>query len=43
MRFESGIGINAPAEKVWALVDRLEESPEWMPSIRKIETVSQGL
>jgi carbon monoxide dehydrogenase subunit G len=41
MRFESSIDINAPAEKVWALVDKLEKWPQWMPSIKKIERVSQ--
>ena len=42
MRFESSIDINAPAEKVWAMMGKLEEWPQWMPSIRKIERVSQG-
>ena len=42
MRFESSVEINAPVKKVWALVDKVEEWPEWMPSIRKIERVSQG-
>jgi carbon monoxide dehydrogenase subunit G len=42
MRFESSIEIDAPAEKVWALIDKLEEWPQWMPSIKKIERVSQG-
>ncbi len=42
MRFESSIYIDAPAERVWALVDKLEEWPQWMPSIKKIERVSQG-
>jgi uncharacterized membrane protein len=42
MRFESSIEVNAPAEKVWALVDRLEEWPQWMPSIKKIDRVSKG-
>ena len=42
MRFESSIEINAPANRVWALIDRLEEWPQWMPSIKKIERVSQG-
>jgi carbon monoxide dehydrogenase subunit G len=42
MRFESSIDIDAPAERVWALVDKLEEWPQWMPSIKKIERVSQG-
>ncbi len=41
MRFESSIEINAPAEKVWALIDKLEGWPQWMPSIKKIERVSQ--
>jgi uncharacterized membrane protein len=37
MRFESSIDINAPTEKVWALIDKLEEWPQWMLSIKKIE------
>jgi len=41
MRFESSIEINAPATKVWALVDRLDEWPQWMPSIKKIERTSK--
>ena len=42
MRFESSIDINAPAKKVWALIDKLEEWPQWMPSIKKIERISKG-
>jgi carbon monoxide dehydrogenase subunit G len=42
MRFESSIEINAPVKKVWALIDRLEEWPQWMPSIKKIERLSEG-
>ena len=42
MRFSSSIEIDAPAEKVWALVDRLEEWHQWMPSIKKIEKVTDG-
>lgn len=42
MRFESAIEINATASKVWALIDRLEEWPQWMPSIKKIERISEG-
>ena len=42
MRFESGIEISAPVKKVWTLIDKLEEWPQWMPSIKKIERVSQG-
>ena len=42
MRFESTIDINAPTKKVWALIDKLEEWPQWMPSIKKIERISKG-
>jgi len=42
MKFESSVEINAPVEKVWTLVDNLEEWPQWMPSIKKIERVSKG-
>jgi carbon monoxide dehydrogenase subunit G len=42
MRFESSIDIDAPAEKVWALIDKLEEWPQWMPSIKKIKRLSKG-
>jgi carbon monoxide dehydrogenase subunit G len=42
MKFESSVEINAPVEKVWTLADNLEEWPQWMPSIKKIERVSQG-
>jgi len=42
MKFESSVEINAPVKKVWTLVDNLEEWPQWMPSIKKIERVSKG-
>jgi carbon monoxide dehydrogenase subunit G len=42
MRFESSIEINAPTGKVWTLIDRLEEWPQWMPSIKSIERISRG-
>lgn len=42
MRFESSIEINAPVKEVWALIHKLQEWPEWMPSIKKIEEVSKG-
>jgi len=42
MRFESIIDINAPVEKVWTLIDKLEQWPQGMPSIKKIERVSKG-
>lgn len=40
MRFASAVEIDAPADEVWALIDKLEEWPQWMPSIKKIERVS---
>ena len=42
MRFESGIEINAPVSRIWTLIDKLDEWPQWMPSIKKIERVSKG-
>jgi carbon monoxide dehydrogenase subunit G len=42
MRFASSIDIDAPPEKVWMLIDKLEQWPQWMPSIKKIERVSKG-
>jgi carbon monoxide dehydrogenase subunit G len=42
MRFESSIEIDAPIKKVWALIDKLEEWPQWMPSIKRIERLSKG-
>jgi len=42
MRFESSIDVNAPPDKVWALIDKLEQWPQWMPSIKKIERISEG-
>ena len=42
MRFSSSIVISAPPEKVFVLVDNLEDWPLWIPSIKKIEKVSEG-
>jgi len=42
MRFESSVDIDAPAGKIWALIDRLEDWPRWMPSIKSIKRISQG-
>jgi carbon monoxide dehydrogenase subunit G len=42
MKFSSSAVINAPPEKVFALVDNLEDWPQWIPSIEKIEKVSEG-
>jgi carbon monoxide dehydrogenase subunit G len=42
MRFESSIEINAAAERIWAMMGKFEEWPQWMPSIKKIQRVSNG-
>lgn len=42
MKFSSSVEIDAPIEKVWALVDKLDEWHTWMPSIKKIEILSDG-
>jgi carbon monoxide dehydrogenase subunit G len=42
MRFESSVDIDVPAGKVWALIDRLEDWPRWMPSIKSIKRISPG-
>jgi len=42
MKFSSSVEIDAPPEKVWALVNELEEWPQWIPSIKKIEKLSEG-
>jgi uncharacterized membrane protein len=41
MRFSSSIEIDAPVNKVLALINELEEWPHWMLSIRKIKRVSE--
>ena len=43
MKFSSSVEINAPPEKVWALVNELEEWPQWIPSMKKIEKISEGV
>lgn len=42
MRFESTADVDAPTAKIWALIDRLEDWPQWMPSIKNIERISPG-
>ncbi len=42
LKFSSSVEIDAPPEKVWALVNKLEEWPQWIPSIKKIEKLSEG-
>ena len=42
MKFSSSVVIDAPPEKVFSLVDNLEEWPQWIPSITRIEKLSDG-
>ncbi len=42
MKFSSSVVINATPERVFALVDNLEEWPQWIPSIKRIEKLSDG-
>jgi len=43
MKFSASAEINATPEKAWALINNVEEWPKWIPSLKKIEKVSQGL
>jgi hypothetical protein len=42
MKFSSSIIINASPDKVFSLVDDLEGWPQWIPSILKIEKLTDG-
>ena len=42
MKFSASVEVNATAEKVWALINNAEEWPRWIPSLKKIEKVSEG-
>ena len=42
MKFSSSVVIDAPPERVFSLVDNLEEWPQWIPSITRIEKLSDG-
>ena len=42
MKFSSSVVIDAPPERVFSLVDNLEEWPQWIPSIKRIEKLSDG-
>jgi len=43
MKFSASVEINATPEKAWALLNNVEEWPKWIPSLKKIEKVSEGL
>ena len=42
MKFESSVDIDASPETIWAAVDNPEEWSQWVPSIKKVERVSEG-
>jgi carbon monoxide dehydrogenase subunit G len=42
VKFSSSVEIDAPPDRVFALVDNLEDWPQWIPSIKKIEKVTEG-
>jgi carbon monoxide dehydrogenase subunit G len=42
MKFSASVEINTTAEKVWVLVNNAEEWPRWIPSLKKIEKVTDG-
>jgi len=42
VRFSSSVEIDAPPDRVFALVDNLEDWPQWIPSIKRIEKVTEG-
>ncbi len=41
-RFAATVEIDAPVDRVWSLVDRLEDWPRWTPSIKSIERRTPG-
>jgi carbon monoxide dehydrogenase subunit G len=42
MKFSASVEINSSPERTWALVNNVEEWPKWIPSLKKIEKVTQG-
>jgi carbon monoxide dehydrogenase subunit G len=42
MRFSASAEVEATPEKAWTLLKNVEEWPRWVPSLKKIEKVSQG-
>jgi len=42
MKFSASAEINASPEKAWALLNNVEEWPKWIPSLKKIEKVTEG-
>lgn len=40
MKFRASVEIDAIPEKVWAVAKNIEEWPQWIPSLKKMEKVS---
>lgn len=42
MKFSASVEINSTPEKAWPLINNIEEWPKWIPSLKKIEKVTEG-
>jgi carbon monoxide dehydrogenase subunit G len=42
VKFSASVEIDSTPERTWALVNNVEEWPKWIPSLKKIEKVTQG-
>ena len=42
MKFSASVEIDATSEKVWTVAKNIEEWPQWVPSLKKMEKVSRG-
>lgn len=42
MRFESSADVNASVDTSWRAINNPEEWPSWVPSLKKVERLSEG-
>ena len=42
MKFSASVEIDAHVDRVWSLVNSVEDWPRWIPSLKKIEKLSAG-
>ena len=42
MKFENSVDIDASPETIWAAVNNPKEWSQWVPSIKKVERISEG-
>ena len=40
MKFSASVEIDAHVDRVWSLVNSVEDWPRWIPSLKKIEKLS---